>query len=1399
MSSSLGAMGPLLEKLRTQLISPEHPLPKSLKDRIEHLKQELEELNSFLVDLSRSEAPNAMVKRWMSEVRELSYDMEDYIDSPICSNMLDSREMNKEILSVVKQFRNLVKQACQRHERYELCRWASNPSCMVDGQDLFPSVNRKAATELVGISESKGELIKWLKPPFSDVDEAKGRLKVISILGPAGVGKSTLAQEVYREIRVQFERRAFVRASRVPDTRRLLQSMISQVQRHQRPPCGLPVQELIDNLRTHLQQKRYFIVIDGLWETTSWDIIRSAFPEGAHCSIVLITTDIEEVALECCDCQPNAGVTWTPESILDPDSHFHAQEGIFKMEPLSTDDSIELFFKRVLGSKLEFSEQLKKYSDDIIRKCSGLPLATIVIASVLACQLDNSELWHHVKECLSSTNNLSLEDMLKETIGLSYFSLSQQLKTCLLYFSLYPEGYTFLKSDLVKQWTAEGFISAVAGKGTNEVAECYFDELVSRGLVQTNHINPTVEVMFYTVHSTVFEVIRHKSIEENFTTVIDYSETIPKLSAKVRRLSLNFSNAKYATKPQGFMVSPVRSLTFYGLVECLPSILEFKLLRVLILEFWGDGEMFELSGICILSQLRYFRIRTDFIIKLPVEIRGLKYLETLEIYANLLTVPSDIVYLPKLLHLHLQGSIKLPDYVGYLKSLHTLESFDLSSNSEDNVRSLGEMINLQHLHLTCSTGLSDHLERNLIALASSIGKNGNLKSLTLAPGVSCTSIYKDCSNIISSPPIFLNKFELLPPICIFSRLPEWIGQLQKLGVLKIVVRELRKDDIYKISGLQELTFLSLYVKQPTAECITFNSAAFPVLKYLKFRCGILRLAFQSEATPNLRSLKLEFNAHSGEQYSDMLAGVEHLLNLQEIAVRIGLAPGAEESNRRAAESVFKNTLSKHPRHLSFSVRRADSVEEVIPQLSNPATSLSCSDELCDRLTFDDVASRLNEIEPAELEVTSLHIGATGDPDIQTDKQRAATSISDIFMPEWKSPARKSSRSSNQIASSIKRGTKTQWSPSAAPDRSEKCKPPSNAREEASEAAGNRLVSFSFAELRKVTNDFCRDALIDCGVYKGSFSPPSSGAGTTPLPVALKVQDSGLGTRFQCPREQWLEEVIFLGQLSHPNLVKLVGYCCEDDHRVLVYEYMPLGSVYSHLFSSSTSPPLPWAARMRIALGAARGLAFLHGAEPVPLIYRDFKTSSILLGDGFDAKLSGYFGLAKDGRQVGCNVWSADQVTMGTSGYEVPEDLIALHLTASSNVYSYGVVLLELITGRRSLDRSRPLQEQMLADWALPVLPHKKRVLGIVDPRLLLAGAPPARALHYVAMLAYRCLNRDPKARPPMRYVVARLERLQDPDFKFPKKLQRNLVKSRSFAGDLKNKKTETLKPWQDHT
>ncbi|KAI7756906.1 hypothetical protein M8C21_013276 [Ambrosia artemisiifolia] len=176
--------------------------------------------------------------------------------------------------------------------------------------------------------------------------------------------------------------------------------------------------------------------------------------------------------------------------------------------------------------------------------------------------------------------------------------------------------------------------------------------------------------------------------------------------------------------------------------------------------------------------------------------------------------------------------------------------------------------------------------------------------------------------------------------------------------------------------------------------------------------------------------------------------------------------------------------------------------------------------------------------------------------------------------------------------------------------------------------------------------------------------------------------------------------------------------------------------------------------MRIALGAAKGLAFLHNAER-PVIYRDFKTSNILLDSDYTAKLSD-FGLAKAGPQ-GDETHVSTRV-MGTYGYAAPEYVMTGHLTARSDVYSFGVVLLELLTGKKSVDKTRPSKEQSLVDWARPKLNDKRKLLQIIDPRL--ESEYSVRGAQKACSLAYYCLSQNPKARPLMSDVVETLEPLQ---------------------------------------
>ncbi|KAJ6351661.1 hypothetical protein OIU78_007542 [Salix suchowensis] len=300
----------------------------------------------------------------------------------------------------------------------------------------------------------------------------------------------------------------------------------------------------------------------------------------------------------------------------------------------------------------------------------------------------------------------------------------------------------------------------------------------------------------------------------------------------------------------------------------------------------------------------------------------------------------------------------------------------------------------------------------------------------------------------------------------------------------------------------------------------------------------------------------------------------------------------------------------------------------------------------------------------------------------------------------------------------------------------------------------RLRKFTFNDLKLATRNFRPESLLGEGgfgcVFKGwieenGTAPVKPGTGLT---VAVKtLNHDGLQGH-----KEWLAEVNFLGDLVHPNLVKLIGYCIEDDQRLLVYEFMPRGSLENHLFRRSL--PLPWSMRMKIALGAAKGLAFLHEEAERPVIYRDFKTSNILLDADYNAKLSD-FGLAKDGPE-GDKTHVSTRV-MGTYGYAAPEYVMTGHLTSRSDVYSFGVVLLEMITGRRSMDKKRPNGEHNLVEWARPHLGERRRFYRLIDPRL--EGHFSIKGAQLAAQLAAHCLSRDPKARPLMSEVVDTLKPL----------------------------------------
>ncbi|XP_015620643.1 disease resistance protein RGA5-like isoform X2 [Oryza sativa Japonica Group] len=725
-SASQGViMRSLTSKLDSLLLQPPEPPPpaqpsslrKGERKKILLLRGDLRHLLDdyyLLVEPPSDTAPppDSTAACWAKEVRELSYDVDDFLDE-LTTQLLHHRgggdgsstagakkmissmiarlrgELNRRrwIADEVTLFSARVKEAIRRQESYHLGRRTSSsrPREEVDDDDREDSAGNErrrflsltfgmddAAVhgQLVGRDISMQKLVRWLA-------DGEPKLKVASIVGSGGVGKTTLATEFYRlhgrRLDAPFDCRAFVRTPRKPDMTKILTDMLSQLRpQHQHQSSDVwEVDRLLETIRTHLQDKRYFIIIEDLWASSMWDIVSRGLPDNNSCSRILITTEIEPVALACCG---------------------YNSEHIIKIDPLGDDVSSQLFFSGVVGQGNEFPGHLTEVSHDMIKKCGGLPLAITITARHFKSQLlDGMQQWNHIQKSLTTSNlkkNPTLQGM-RQVLNLIYNNLPHCLKACLLYLSIYKEDYIIRKANLVRQWMAEGFINSIENKVMEEVAGNYFDELVGRGLVQPVDVNCKNEVLSCVVHHMVLNFIRCKSIEENFSITLDHSQTTVRHADKVRRLSLHFSNAHDTT-----------------------PLADYRLLRVLILCFWADQEKtsYDLTSISELLQLRYLKITGNITVKLPEKIQGLQHLQTLEADARATAVLLDIVHTQCLLHLrlvlldllphcHRYIFTSIPKWTGKLNNLRILNIavMQISQDDLDTLKGLGSLTALSLL------------------------------------------------------------------------------------------------------------------------------------------------------------------------------------------------------------------------------------------------------------------------------------------------------------------------------------------------------------------------------------------------------------------------------------------------------------------------------------------------------------------------------------------------------------------------------------------------------------------------------------------------------------------------------------------------------------------------------
>ncbi|XP_037423770.1 disease resistance protein RGA5-like [Triticum dicoccoides] len=897
MSLATRVMSTLSGKLTT-FINDEYNKRKEVRKQASFLKKELSAIHAALElpELMNELAPG--VKIWRDDLREISYDMENCIDDFIrqfgvedveVGFFWEAAELHKrlcelhQISNQMEELRTLAVEANARRESYKIddCK----PSFGHVAVDTRLRAVYQEAANLVGIEGPREEVISWLM-------NTQKKLKVVSVVGFGGLGKTTLAKQVFDKIKGHFDCVALFSVSQRPDLRVLLNRLQLKL--------GISVSthdygfdDIIEELKKYLTDKRYLIVVDDLWDQSAWNTISCAFPENGNGSRIIITTRVEDVAGMACH---------------------NDRECIYTMKPLSDENSRMLFSNRVFGSEVVCPPHLKEVAAEILKKCGGMPLAIVTIASLLATQVRSKKHWESIRKSLGahSATNPSLKEM-NSVLNLSYTHLPLHLRPCFLYLGMYSEDHIIPRDYLVKQWIGEGFVSSLHGPDLEHVGRSYFNELINRSMIQPaeNDENEYGEVLCCRVHDMMLDLILSKCVEDNFVSVAYNSEDMTRLlhlcKYKVRRLSLCFMAVGGATYDTAIStrLSQVRSLLFENTI--LP-LLWFKYLRVLII--FNEEEVVDLTAASQLFLLRCVMVRASKI-ELPIELGELVYLETLDIYDCELikSIPSDIVHLPRLSCLVLPDWTELPEGIENMKSLHTLRGLDMENSSLKCFMGLSELTNLRELHIF-SLGLPEVALGlpKVDALACSIGKLYNLESLVIS-GDHYEREDRQQLGSLSNPFQHIERLEL--PFWRLWRVPKWLCGLHCLRFLELYVEGTSTQDFHLLGELPSLAHLEFKACEIPDERAMLGTGLFPVLEFLDIRSSkdtTAYLGFEAGAMPSLRRLWIGASHWGGT----VPVGMEHLLPLQEIKV-YGV------SNTKDTKDAFKEALLLHPNRPSVKV------------------------------------------------------------------------------------------------------------------------------------------------------------------------------------------------------------------------------------------------------------------------------------------------------------------------------------------------------------------------------------------------------------------------------------------------------------------------------------------------
>lgn len=698
-TAATGALGPVLVKL-TDLLTDEDNLPEGTQTDIDFITTQLKPVHSLLLKLWERDDLYAECKDWMMEARDLSYAMEDYIDNFKLGLKRGhiSKVQQKSTFKMLKiQVQELVQRCCEKWKDPEtMSTNCSNPTFDPRARFLH-----KHASELVEIEEKKDELIKLLDNHGA-----------VCIVGFAGMGKTTLADMVYHAIEKTFECRVFVSLSPTPNMMEVFKTIITDVG-STIADTDVSDEQLSDNIRKFLEEKRYLVVLDDIWNCQEMELIIKSLPKNNRRSRIIITTRVNAVAEKC---------------RMGNDTFVYAIAGL-------SSDAAEALSKRIMQeSGHAFINQSGKDSPcySIAKMSGGIPLAVICLSSALVEQLPHLNPSTREQERFEVALSQALEGFLSiscmrplvESLHLGYHCLPLHLKTCLLLCSIYPPRRRFERDDVTGIWIAERFVYE------EEKARSHFYNLVDQGYIWPVESRRT-EVQKYEVNDMILAFLKCQSQKYNFVVSVGYFSKISSMYDRpIHRVSIQRGLSSSDNKM--LHLSHTRSVAYFGRADSVPFE-RIKHLRVLLvdercsLENGNSGDDVANSGDDDLNLgTNNQENRSDFFFPRPWQpIRKHREIPVLKqkIGSEITVLPSEIEALQYLEILNISSTMnrQLPREIG---KLHLLKSLNISNTK---VKELPwEIEELQHLKtLDMSNTMVTHLP-------SAIWKLQLLKTLNIS-------------------------------------------------------------------------------------------------------------------------------------------------------------------------------------------------------------------------------------------------------------------------------------------------------------------------------------------------------------------------------------------------------------------------------------------------------------------------------------------------------------------------------------------------------------------------------------------------------------------------------------------------------------------------------------------